>query len=207
MKKNLPILTSDPSLRSVSKNGYRCVSRRASTLGQILAPSMISYQPSGDSCWLRHKGYYKCGATRCTCCDFSNVSSTFQSFATGKHFPIKQYINCNSHWIIYLISCNICKIQYVGCTQQKLKERFRRHISDIPSAGSKFVSAVSKHCYVQHHGSSASLQIHGIERIKPAARGGDMRKKLLNRESYWIFILGTRVPAGLNSRQNVILGF
>lgn len=205
IEKNLPILASDPSLRTVSQNGYRCVSRKASTLGQILAPSMISSQSPRDSCWLRHKGYFKCGATRCTCCDFSNVSPTFQSFITKENFPIKQYINCHSNWIVYLISCNICKMQYVGCTKQKLKERFRRHISDIPSAGTKIVSAVSKHCYMQHQGSSASLQIQGIERVNPPIRGGDTRKKLMNRESYWIFILGTRVPAGLNSRHDVIL--
>lgn len=110
-----------------------------------------------------------------------------------------------THFVTYLISCTVCKVQYVGCTQQRLKARFRRHISDMHFADTKIVSAVSKHCFTKHQGISAFLHIQGIERVTSASRGGDLKRKLQNRESYWILVLGTRAPTGLNSRQDLIL--
>lgn len=87
----------------------------------------------------------------------------------------------------------------MGCTQ--LKDRIRRHLSDVLLSESRIVSAVSKHCADTHNGSSASLHIQGIERVTLPIRGGDRRKQNLNRD----FTLNTRIPKGLNYRQDLIV--
>ncbi len=48
------------------------------------------------------------------------------------------------------------------------------------------------------HGSVASLKFWRIGKIPPLVRGGDIINKLLQREAYWIFILNTTEPYGLN---------
>ncbi len=37
------------------------------------------------------------------------------------------YEDCESTMVIYLITCNKCKMQYVGKTERMLKERHREH--------------------------------------------------------------------------------
>ncbi|OCT55194.1 hypothetical protein XELAEV_18003924mg [Xenopus laevis] len=59
------------------------------------------------------------------------VSKKLKSTVTGKEFDIKGYINCNTTFVIYLITCLKCHKQYVGCTSRKLKVRAREHMSQI----------------------------------------------------------------------------
>lgn len=48
---------------------------------------------------------------------------------------------------------------------------------------------VSKHCQQVHEGNTSILTFCGIEKVTRPLRGGDQRKKLFNRESYWIYCL------------------
>lgn len=58
VENNLAILKSDPQLDSVSMQGFRCVARRAPTLGQFLAPSAVSCDVQTQLTWLHHKGFF-----------------------------------------------------------------------------------------------------------------------------------------------------
>lgn len=42
IEKHLSILKLDSSLKAVNDSGFRCIARRAPTLGQILTPSVIT---------------------------------------------------------------------------------------------------------------------------------------------------------------------
>lgn len=82
-----------------------------------------------------------------------------------------------------------------------LKIRIRRHLSDANRPLATGISMVSKHCIQQHGGSTGSIIFTGIQRISRPLRGGDLHKKRLNRESFWIYHLNTGSPNGLNIRQ------
>ena len=49
---------------------------------------------------------------------------------TAKYYKIKGTLSCNSVIVVYLITCQCCKLQYVG-SAITFKEIFRIHKSDI----------------------------------------------------------------------------
>ncbi|OCT72560.1 hypothetical protein XELAEV_18035541mg [Xenopus laevis] len=200
VRKNLPILFNDESLHNILKDGCKFVTRRAPTLVNLLAPSVVPGKIKSKT-WLQTKGTYKCGANRCITCERILVSKEFKSNSTGKSFKMNHFINCNTKFVTYLLSCSKCGIQYVGCTSRNLKNRMREHINHITSRRNS--SVVSRHFLECSDGDIKYLNIQGIEKIEPVYRGGNLMEKLLHREDFWIFTLGTRQPAGLNLRFDI----
>ncbi|OCT99833.1 hypothetical protein XELAEV_18005616mg [Xenopus laevis] len=72
----------------------------------------------------------------------------------------------------------------------------REHINQITTCSK--TSVVSLHFTECNGGNSSQLKIQGVERTEPSNRGGHLMAKLLHREAFWIFTLGTRQSAGLN---------
>lgn len=118
-------------------------------------------------------------------------------------FKISSFINCNTKNTIYVILCNTCMVQYVGCSSTELKVRIRRHLSDITNTAAVNVSAASRHFIQIHDRDISSFKCTDIEKVILNHRGGDLKKKLLIREAFWIFSLNTRIPQGLNIRQDL----
>ena len=56
--------------------------------------------------------------------------NTFKCSATGKYYKVKGTLSCNSVNVVYLITCQYCKLQYVG-PAITFQDRFRMHKSDI----------------------------------------------------------------------------
>jgi hypothetical protein len=81
-----------------------------------------------------------CKIPRCKTCPHIEPISEFQSFSTGQKFDIKQHLNCESHNVIYLISCKKCGMQYVGKTETSLASRFSRHKNTVMSHCDKSVA-------------------------------------------------------------------
>ena len=61
-------------------------------------------------------GMFKCGKNRCKICDSVTVGDKFKNNAEGRSFFINHRFDCDSEGVKYLISCNICGLQYVGST-------------------------------------------------------------------------------------------
>ena len=55
--------------------------------------------------------------------------TTFKCTAAGKYYKFKRTLSRNSVNVVYLITCQCCKLQYVG-SAITFKERFRIHKSD-----------------------------------------------------------------------------
>ena len=55
----------------------------------------------------------------------------FTSYNTGKTYKIKQKVDCDSAWVIYLSSCRKCGRQYVGKSKTPLKIRHSNHKQEI----------------------------------------------------------------------------
>lgn len=49
-----------------------------------------------------------------------------------------------------------------------------------------------------NHSSASSVKFCGIEKVTMPPRGGDVLKKLAQREMYWLYTLNTMTPNGLN---------
>ena len=76
-------------------------------------------------------GTSRCGSNRCQICNFLCVGRTFCSKTNGKEFRINHNLNCNSENMVYLITCKVCGIQYVGSTNTTFRFRFNNHRSRI----------------------------------------------------------------------------
>ena len=79
---------------------------RSPNLKDKSVKSNIEFQPKPNLC-------QPCWQPRCLTCNHMNTSQVISS--REKHsYPIRGNFNCKSNEIIYIMTCNICNIQYVG---------------------------------------------------------------------------------------------
>ena len=72
----------------------------------------------------RTKGSFKCGSKRCEVCLNVNETSTFASTVTGETYINNHKFNCNGKCLVYLLTCNCCKKQYVSQTAYEFRFRW-----------------------------------------------------------------------------------
>ena len=65
------------------------------------------------------------------CCEQVKDTEDFKSNVTGKEYKIFHTVNCKSTFLIYLMECSICKIQYVGKSEWRLNRRINQHRNDV----------------------------------------------------------------------------
>ncbi|OCT65995.1 hypothetical protein XELAEV_18042249mg [Xenopus laevis] len=179
VKKYLPVLNGDEKLRVVMENGCRFVTWRARTLGNILSPSDVCEKINSPKNWLSMVGTFRCGASRCVTCKYIEKTTEFTSNSTTYTYPNKCYINCNTTYVVYLLTCKKCNIQYVGSTSRNLKCRMREHIHSIESQSNS--TTVSRHFRDCNSSDIRYLKIQGIEKIYHSSRGGDKIARLRHR--------------------------
>ena len=132
----------------------------------------------------------KCNHPLCNCCKSIQESNIFTSSTTKHTYTIESNMNCNSTNIIYLITCTYCKLQYVGQTKRKLKDRLNDHKSNIRTNKQ---TAISIHLNSTPH-DTTHLQIIPIEQIEH-----NNPEQIILREQHWINTLQTKYPKGLNN--------
>ena len=76
---------------------------------------------------LREKGSSCCGKSRCKTCFNIKESNTFQSFVTKKDYKINHHFHCDSKNIVYLLSCKVCGLQYVGPAVDRFHLRWNNY--------------------------------------------------------------------------------
>ena len=108
-------------------------------------------------------------------------------------FSISGTYSCKSYDIIYLITCAECDIQYVGLTEQNLHERMNGHRASLKAGKNLYIY---QHFNQEGHNfSNATVQI--IDYID-STTVTDIKKALSDSELFWINILSTAFPLGLN---------
>ena len=72
----------------------------------------------------RTVGSSKCDSKKCQVC--LNVSETniFEFFQTKKQYKINHHLDFNDMCLIYLLSCKICGLHYVGSTTDRFQLRW-----------------------------------------------------------------------------------
>ena len=59
----------------------------------------------------RTEGSCRCGGKHCEVCINVNETSTFTSTVTGETYIINHSFDCNERCLVYLLTCNKCKMQ------------------------------------------------------------------------------------------------
>ena len=76
--------------------------------------------------------FRKCKSRQCGLCCVFNPTSDFISTTTCRSYKAKvpediKLVDCNTQNCIYLITCSVCNLQYVGETVQRIKGRGKTH--------------------------------------------------------------------------------
>ena len=139
---------------------------------------------------VREKGCKK----RCLTCNNIRGTDSFECSTDGKQYKVNHRLNCDSKCVVYLLTCKVCKKQYVGETTDKFRYRWNNY-----KACHK--KAVNNEAYTQmffhqhflgngHNGLISDCEIVLIDKTDPA--------EPTRREAFWISKLKTMHPSGLN---------
>ena len=79
----------------------------------------------------RSVGSFKCNGKHCQVCINLTESNTFSSSVDKKEYVINHSFNCNDKCIIYLLTCNKCKMQYLGKTVDAFRLRWNNYKDNI----------------------------------------------------------------------------
>ena len=98
--------------------------RRCKNLMDILVRARLSNRGQGGTYAKRCSG---CGKARCQVCYFMSNCDGFKSKVTGKEYKINYSFDCDSSNAVYLLECNVCRVQYVGSTNTPFRLRFNNY--------------------------------------------------------------------------------
>ena len=186
VRKHLPILHISEKLRKAIPNPLVAHKRPPNLRDLLVRAEVKTPTPPtpGDNA--------PCGSRRCKTCQLIKRTNTVTSNTTGRRYTIRNQFTCKAKNIVYMISCDMCNMQYVGETENALHIRMNGHRSDITTK--KLDKPVAAHFNQPNH-SYEDLRVIGIEKVKD--RNNSRKWKKL-RERYWIFELRTLTPEGLN---------
>ncbi|XP_075428447.1 uncharacterized protein LOC142466834 isoform X1 [Ascaphus truei] len=196
IRKHWTTLSLDPLLSKMVCVGPKIVFRRAPTLGNMLAPSMLKTTNDSKtkrSFFPRLIGSYKCG--HCKICPRMIKTTHFSNKEDRHKYQIKSFMSCQTNFVVYLLQCG-CKKQYVGLTSRALKVRILEHLRLIKNKD--MTHPVPIHFNNCPLGTVDNFHCCAIEHIAIPPRGGDRKKLLHQREAHWIHTLNTLQPNGLN---------
>lgn len=195
LKNNWSILCSDPEIREVVCDVPQLTFRKGRSLRDHLVHSMYRTQAETKHFFPSVLGSFRCSG--CVACPHIKISKQFTSTTTTRTYRIRDFINCRTEGVVYLATC-ICGSQYVGKTIREFRRRVGEHLRDIRL---HLDTSVSRHVW-ENHGGKQCFSFQGIEKVRRHIRGGDWDRNILQRETFWIYSLGTESPRGLNEQLN-----
>ena len=141
-----------------------------------------------------------CKDKRCLTCPSLIKSYTIQSNITQKNCKVVnhtgEYLNCHSQNVVYLLTCKVCNLQYVGETAQPLHKRINGHRN-----GQVGCQHLLKHLKTSCNGHSFYYQI--LEKLPGSGynSSGNVDEGMTairqRKEEYWRKTLRTIFPYGL----------
>ena len=148
-----------------------------------------------------------CRNIRCKLCPQLVQSCKVKSTNTGRVFDLnlEPTVNasCKAANLIYLLTCNNCKLQYVGQTVQPLNMRINTHRSSILGKGCKLLSEHLSTAPCTDHGFSVQIlqYLPGNGRLGIEEDLAQTRQRVCVEEE-WMVKLRTVYPYGLNDKCN-----
>jgi len=187
-----PVLESSSRCRGAIGRVPMVAYRKPRSLKDMLVHSSLKE----DSTQVRGCG--KCGGKRCRVCNFLKTGREFRSTVTNKKYVINFDLDCNSDFVVYLITCSMCSKQYVGSTINSFRKRFNNHKSRLNKHPSLPVSEkvkddlIYQHFHCDNHLGLNNVMVQLIDKCNSEAQ-------LREREGQWAYRLKSIYPRGLNS--------
>ena len=176
------LLDRSPKLSPLFPSRPLLALRRTPNLGNILMGTKPRAGPPTGNPPLP-PGFHPCGDPRCQIDRLHGIfRPTVKSTVTGRAFPIRQHLHCNSSNVIYVLSCHRCNIQYTGLTTTPLRHRFNNEKSSIRTRSD--LTPYGTHFNTPNHSGVTDVRIQCIELVPPESN-------ILERESYWRWQLKT----------------
>ncbi len=98
---------------------------------------------------LRHRpppGTSRCGSPSCVTCELFAEGAAFRSEMTGRSYRFVTPVGCRTAAVVYLVTCSRCKKQYVGRTEQCLRQRHYGHRREIEQASTPLGRHFAEDC-------------------------------------------------------------
>ena len=139
--------------------------------------------------------------SRSLCCKQIIETEHFKSNQTNRTFRIFQKTTCKSNFIIYLLECELCKIQYVGNAETAFNIRLNNNRKDVKDPKA---IPVDKHFNQTGHNFNLRSKFIIIEQLQDIEKTSNeiLKERLKTRETFWIKKLKTLTPSGLNQDLN-----
>ena len=141
-----------------------------------------------------------CTSKRCFCCKQISSTDSFTSTTTKKTFTIFHESNCKSSYVVYLLECTRCNLQYVGKSEWPFHKRVNQYRHRINSDNTNTLLPIEKH-FKSGHNFDKDGTFTIIEKIEKF-NSPNVSKILQRRENFWILKLCTLQPQGLNTKLN-----
>jgi peptide-methionine (R)-S-oxide reductase len=186
------IINQSDRMKRVMPEPPMLAERNCKSLRKLLMPSALPVTGKAAP------GCKKCLLNRCVVCkDHLVEATTFRSDNTGELFTIRDSLDCESSNIIYMLYCDSCtQAQYIGETQNTLKDRFYKHRCHIRNKSGFCVNVVDH--FNQSGHSVQNMKCIIIEKVYTQTR-----EARIKRERFWQQKMQTMCPLGLNSRHPV----
>jgi len=157
-------------------------------------PSQYSVSPSAPrisseyrlSGGLDPPGNRKCDNEDCVTCTWLIEGPYFYSSVSKRQYLFMTPVTCTDTSIIYMVTCHRCSKQYVGKTQNSLRERHYGHRREIDTLSSPLGKHFGEICGID------SWRIQIIDKCQS--------HELKSREAYWMHEVKSLAPSGLNIR-------
>ena len=174
---------------------------------------ILYYESTCEIYFFPHNvGTIPCREKECNNCEMMIEKKHFTSTQRRKIYEVSDAIDCTTRSLIYILTCTVCRKQYVGSSSKDLRARLEDHRSMARQGRG---TSADVHAFYEHTKNRANIpkdkrckieknqgaisarddpmkiyELIGIEIVKP--------HKLGERESHWIRELETAIPHGLN---------
>ena len=141
-----------------------------------------------------------CNTPNCDLCSKIDRSGSVKSETTGKTHKTMWNVTCKSSNVIYVLTCKICGMQYVGQTKRTLGKRLDEHLGRI-EAGEGDNDVPTHFKKPGHHGKDdVTISVLDFVYRHPLSdRALELRLLI---EFNWIHRLKTQTPKGMNTMDN-----
>ena len=134
------------------------------------------------------------------CCKHIVSTRKFKSSRTGEAFDIRHRVNCKTKKGIYLANCKLCPAyQYVGKFETTWSERLYNHRKDAKRTKS---IPYDEHFHQPNHNFGNHARFIIIESLENQVNTTIDRRRLEEREDFWVSRLQTTAPKGFNDKWN-----
>ena len=201
--KHWHVLQVNPELKERFQSSPIIAFRKNKNLKQIIGSNTTEHNKKliRSSNKINGKSSPCLSKTRTLCCKQVISTTSFKSNQTNRIFKIFHNINCKSTFLIYLLECNICNIQYVGKSETTFNIRLNNHRKDVKDPNAL---PADKHFTLPGHDFNRNAKFTLIEKLTNTNKGAieTLKERLKNRENFWIIKLRIFTPNGLNQELN-----